>query len=96
MNFTFRRAGQIGGADRQRVYPAPLLEQREQQPKRRGLGQRPAGADEDQPFLGPGDRDVDPPPCPGRKGRLSALRAHTKAPYKMNFHRKTLRNATAA
>jgi hypothetical protein len=24
---------------------------------------------------------------------LSALRAHTKAPYKMDFHRKTLRNA---
>ena len=28
--------------------------------------------------------------------RLSALRAHTKAPYKMHFHRKTLRNAKGA
>jgi hypothetical protein len=28
-----------------------------------------------------------------RFGRLSALRAHTKAPYKTNSHRKTLRNA---
>jgi hypothetical protein len=27
----------------------------------------------------------------GRFGRLSALCAHTKAPYKMDFHRKTLR-----
>jgi hypothetical protein len=27
---------------------------------------------------------------------LSALRAHTKAPYKMDFHRKTLRNAKGA
>jgi hypothetical protein len=27
---------------------------------------------------------------------LSALRAHTKAPYKMYFHRKTLTNAKAA
>ena len=26
-----------------------------------------------------------------RFGPLSALRAHTKAPYKMDFHRKTLR-----
>jgi hypothetical protein len=31
-----------------------------------------------------------------QNGRLSALRAHTKAPYKMNFHRKTLRNAKGA
>ena len=31
-----------------------------------------------------------------RKGRLSALRAHTKAPYKMDFHRKNLRNAKGA
>ena len=31
-----------------------------------------------------------------RKGRLGALRAHTKAPYKMDFRRKTLRNAKAA
>jgi hypothetical protein len=31
-----------------------------------------------------------------RFGRLSALRAHTKAPYKMYFHRKTLRNAKGA
>ena len=31
-----------------------------------------------------------------RFGRLSALRAHTKAPYKMNFHRKTPRNAKGA
>jgi hypothetical protein len=39
--------------------------------------------------------------CPARaenhrKGRLSALRTHTKGPYKMNFHRKTLRNAKGA
>jgi hypothetical protein len=27
---------------------------------------------------------------------LSALRAHTKAPYKMDFHRKTLRSAKGA
>jgi hypothetical protein len=31
-----------------------------------------------------------------RKGRVRALRAHTKALYKMNFHRKTLRNAKGA
>jgi hypothetical protein len=31
-----------------------------------------------------------------RKGRLSALRAHTKAPHKIDFHRKTLRNAKGA
>jgi hypothetical protein len=31
-----------------------------------------------------------------RFGRLSALCAHTKAPYKMYFHRKTLRNAETA
>ena len=31
-----------------------------------------------------------------RKGRFSALRAHTKAPYKMNFHKKTLVNTKAA
>jgi hypothetical protein len=31
-----------------------------------------------------------------RKGRLSALRAHAKAPYKTDFHQKTLRNAKAA
>ena len=31
-----------------------------------------------------------------RKGRLSALRAHAKAPYKMDSHRKTLRNTKAA
>jgi hypothetical protein len=31
-----------------------------------------------------------------RKGRLSALRAHTKAPYKKDFHRKTLMNAKTA
>jgi hypothetical protein len=31
-----------------------------------------------------------------RKGRLSALRAHTKAPYKMDLHRKTLSSAKAA
>ena len=38
--------------------------------------------------------------CPGRKpakkGWLSALDAHTKAPYKTDFHRETLRNAQAA
>ena len=28
--------------------------------------------------------------------RLSALRAHTKAPYKRDLHRKTLRNAKGA
>jgi hypothetical protein len=31
-----------------------------------------------------------------RKGLLSALRAHTKAPYKMDFHRKKLMNAKGA
>jgi hypothetical protein len=31
-----------------------------------------------------------------RKGRLSALRAHTKPPYTMYFHGKTLRNAKGA
>jgi hypothetical protein len=31
-----------------------------------------------------------------RNGRLSALRAHTKSPYKMDFHRKKLRNAKGA
>ena len=31
-----------------------------------------------------------------RKGRLGILRAHTKNPYKMDFHRKTLRNAKGA
>ena len=31
-----------------------------------------------------------------QKGRLSALRAHTKAPYKMDFHREKLRNAKGA
>jgi hypothetical protein len=31
-----------------------------------------------------------------RFGRLSALRAHTKTPYKIDFHRKTLRNAKGA
>ena len=31
-----------------------------------------------------------------RTERLSALRAHTKAPLKMDFHRKTLRNAKGA
>ena len=31
-----------------------------------------------------------------RKGRLSALRAHTKAPHKTDLLKKTLRNAKAA
>jgi hypothetical protein len=31
-----------------------------------------------------------------RKGRLSARRAHTNAPYKMDFHRETLMNDKAA
>jgi hypothetical protein len=31
-----------------------------------------------------------------RKGWLSALRAHTKAPHKIDFYRKMLRNAKAA
>ena len=31
-----------------------------------------------------------------RKGRLGALRAHTKAPYEIDFHRKTLMGATGA
>jgi hypothetical protein len=35
--------------------------------------------------------------CPGRrKGRLSALRTHTKAPYKTDLHWKTLMKAKAA
>jgi hypothetical protein len=37
--------------------------------------------------------------CPGRKPpffALSALRAHTKSPYKTDFHRETLINAKGA
>jgi hypothetical protein len=35
-----------------------------------------------------------PPGAENRRfGRLSALRVHTKAPYKMDLHRKRLRNA---
>jgi hypothetical protein len=35
-------------------------------------------------------------PKTAEKGGLSALRAHTKAPYKMDFHRGKVRNAKAA
>ena len=59
------------------------------------VGQLPVRA---RPAGGDGLHVVELPGGAGnrRKGRLSALRAHTKAPYKMDFRRKTPRSAKTA